>query len=271
MQNIKKLIDCEIIANFQVAVGYFSMQIKSPFLAEHAIPGQFVNIKVQKDTTDPLLRIPLAVHSINTDGISLLYKIRGKATKILSTKKPAETINILGPLGNGFTIYPNKKAILVAGGYAVSPLFALAQKLNNPIVLIGACNKEHILCQEKFIQLGAEVHIATEDGSLGHKGYVTELLDPRLRENDSNLGNDDIIIYASGPLPMLQAVAKIAKAKKIPAQISMEAYMACGIGACKGCAIQTTEGYKLCCQDGPVFDVHYFVISPYFWYNISIN
>ena len=248
MQKLKKIIDCEIIANFQVAPSYFSMQIKSPFLAEHAIPGQFINIKVQKDTTDPLLRIPLAVYSINTDGISLLYKIRGKATKMLSTKKPAETINILGPLGNGFTIYHDKKAILVAGGYAVSPMYALAQRLNNPIVLIGACNKDHVLCQEKFIKLGADIHVATEDGSLGHKGYVTELLDSRLR------GNDDVIVYASGPLPMLQAIAKITKAQKIPAQVSMEAYMACGIGACKGCAIQTTEGYKLCCQDGPVFD-----------------
>ena len=188
------------------------------------------------------------MHSIDKDGISLLYKIRGKATKILSTKKSEETINILGPLGNGFTIYPNKKTILVAGGYGVSPLYALAQKLNNSIVLIGAGSKDHILCQEKFAKLGTEVHIATEDGSLGHTGYVTELLDSYLR------GNDNIIVYASGPHPMLAAVAKITQQQNIPAQLSTESYMACGIGACKGCAIQTTEGYKLCCQDGPVFD-----------------
>jgi dihydroorotate dehydrogenase electron transfer subunit len=252
MQNIKKIMDCEIIANSQIALDYFLMQLKVPFLAKNSIPGQFINIKVQKDTTDPLLRIPLAIHSINKDGISLLYKVRGKATKILSIKKPTDTINILGPLGNGFTIYKNKQAILVAGGYGVSPLYALAQQINNnATVLIGAFNKKQILCQEKFTKLGAEIHIATEDGSLGHKGNVTELLDSRLR------GNDNAVVYASGPLPMLKAVAKITKPLNIPAQLSMEAYMACGIGACKGCVIPTAEGYKLCCQDGPVFDVRH--------------
>ncbi len=252
MQNLKKIIDCKIIFNTEIAPLHFVMQINAPFLAKHSIAGQFVSVKVQENTTDPLLRIPLAVHEINHDNIGLLYRIVGKATKILSTKRAQENISVLGPLGNGFTIQGNKNAILVAGGFGVAPLYFLAQTLTKKniktTILIGAFNKEQILGAEKFTALGAEVHIATEDGSLGFKGNVTELLDSRLR------GNDDVIVYASGPQPMLTALAKITQQLNISAQLSMDAYMACGIGACRGCVVPTREGYKLCCKDGPVFD-----------------
>jgi len=252
MQNLKKIIDCKIIFNTEIAPLHFVMQINAPFLAKHSIAGQFVSVKVQENTTDPLLRIPLAVHEINHDNIGLLYRIVGKATKILSTKRAQENISVLGPLGNGFTIQKNNHAILVAGGNGVAPLYFLAQTLikknKNVTIFIGAFNKEQILCAEKFTNLRAEVHIATEDGSLGFNGNVTELLDSRLR------GNDDVIVYASGPQPMLTALAKITQQLNISAQLSMDAYMACGIGACRGCVVPTREGYKLCCKDGPVFD-----------------
>ena len=251
----KKIILAEIIANSEIAPDHFLMQIKSLWLAQNSIAGQFVAVKVQENSTDPLLRIPLAIHSINKDSISLLYKVIGNATKILGSKRPQQIINILGPLGNGFDIKKNKQAILVAGGYAVSPLYALAQTLvnkNNQVtVFIGAYSKQQILCEEKFIDLGAQVHVSTEDGSQGYKGYVTELLKNHISKlKDSS----NVIIYAAGPLPMLSALTKITKQLTIPTQLSLESYMACGIGVCRGCVIPTSKGYKLCCKDGPVFD-----------------
>jgi len=249
---MKKIITGEIIANSQIAAEHFLLRIKTPFLAEQAIPGQFVTIKVQADIADPLLRIPLAVHDIDTDNISLLYRVVGKATNILSTRKITEEISVLGPLGNGFKLTKNGNAILVAGGIGIAPLYFLAKRLlkqnNKTTVFIGACNCDHILYAEEFRKIGAEVQCATEDGSLGYKGRITELLDSRLREND------EVAVYASGPNQMLNALGKITKQLNIPAQLSMEAYMACGIGVCRGCAVSTVAGYKLCCKDGPVFN-----------------
>lgn len=251
MQKTKKIIAGEIITNSKIAPDHLVMQIKSTWLAKHAKAGQFVTIKVEENTTDPLLRIPLAVYDVDGDTISLLYKVVGKATQILSTKKSSEHISLLGPLGNGFELKKNIDAILVAGGCGIAPLYLLAKNLianNNKVtIFIGAFNKSQILAAEKFSNLGAKVCIATEDGSLGFKGYVTELLDSRLRVND------DTMIYASGPHPMLKALAKITKQFNITAQLSLEEYMACGIGVCRGCAVPTAEGYKLCCKDGPVF------------------
>jgi dihydroorotate dehydrogenase electron transfer subunit len=252
MQTIKKIIAYKIIANTEIAHEHFIMQIDAPWLAKHSIAGQFVTVKVQENTTDPLLRIPLAVYDIDDDNISLLYNVVGKATKILSTKKAQENISVLGPLGNGFTIQEHENAVLVAGGSGIAPLYLLARTLikkNKKIsIFIGAFNKQQILCVENFTNLGAEIHIATEDGSQGYKGLITDLLIEKIKNAK------DITIYASGPQPMLFALTKIAQQLNIPAQLSMEAYMACGIGVCKGCAIPTKEGYKLCCKDGPVFN-----------------
>jgi len=256
----KKIILAEIITNSEITPDHFLMQIKSSWLAQNSIAGQFVAVKVQENTTDPLLRIPLAIHSINKDGISLLYKVVGNATKILCSKRPQQIINILGPLGNGFDVNKNKQAVLVAGGYAVSPLYALAQTLvnkNNQVtVFIGAYSKQQILCEEKFTDLGGQVHIATEDGSQGYKGYVTELLKKHIGKL-KNLSN--VVMYAAGPLPMLNALVKANK-RSIPTQLALESYMACGIGVCRGCVIPTSKGYKLCCKDGPVFDAK--IIEP---------
>jgi dihydroorotate dehydrogenase electron transfer subunit len=258
MPNRKKIIQGEIIANMAITAEHFLMEIVAPWLAENAVPGQFVMVKIQENTTDPLLRIPLGIHSINKHGISLLYRVIGKGTKLLSTRTPGEKINLLGPLGNGFnTNVKQTQAVLVAGGYGVVPLYALAETLINKHktvdIFIGAATKAQIICTKEFAKLGAKVHIATEDGSEGHKGLITELVQQNLPQNDST------IVYACGPTTMLKALANITQELKIPAQLSVEAYMACGIGVCRGCAVTTTEGYKMCCQDGPVFNAEILV------------
>lgn len=260
LSDIRRVINAPIVSHSLIAPKHFLMRMESFWLGLHSKVGQFVMVKVQEKTTDPLLRIPLSIHSMDKKGISLLYKVVGTATKILSSKKPKEYINIVGPLGNGFNIdmFKQKKgleAILVGGGCGVAPLYALAKLLRSKnkkvIMFIGASSREEVLCIKEFMSLGVKVYVATEDGSQGYKGYVTKLLEQYF---DKFKPLSKIAVYASGPNPMLDLLARITKRFSIPTQLSLEAYMACGIGVCCGCAINTAVGYKLCCKDGPVFD-----------------
>ncbi len=260
-QSKKKSILCSIKRNRKLKEDIYTLDIESPFLGENSQPGQFVNVKVSAGGTDPLLRVPLGIHKIAKDGISLLFKVVGFGTNLLKEKQKGQAIDIVGPLGNGFDISgkvvtKKTRAILIAGGYGVSPLFALAaaitKKKGTVDFLIGARTEEHVVCAEELNDLGAKVYISTEDGTLGKKGLVTDLL----KNNISNSFQDksDIIIFSCGPEEMTKAVAILAKENQIPAQVTMDEYMACGIGACRGCAVQTTLGVKLACSDGPVFD-----------------
>ena len=274
----KKKVETKIISNRKVAADHYVMELASAHLKTHSVPGQFVTVKVRETGTDPLLRIPLGVHAITQKGIKLLYKVVGPATEILRCRTKGETIDILGPLGNGYDLPPRErgektKAILVAGGHGVAPLYFLAQVLAKRKiemdVFIGACEAKHIVYAKEFRKLGAKVKIAAEKGRCECMGYVTDPLKehlsrvtPSLRSgsfpphgNDENEGQGSRVkIFACGPRPMLGAVAMEAKTYKISAQVSLDAYMACGTGACLGCAIETKEGYKLVCKDGPVFD-----------------
>ena len=201
------------------------------------------------------------MHRIKKNGIELLYEVVGKGTAMLSVRKPGESLDVLGPLGNGFDIVSAKTAIIVAGGIGVAPLLALAEEWGKwqgtrvkgkLIVLIGARKKEHILCEKEFKKIGANVLIATENDSRGRKGFVTDLLEDVLAPCPLPLAT---MIYACGPSGMLRAVARIAKANRIPCQISLEERMACGVGVCLGCPVKVTGGgYKMVCKDGPVFD-----------------
>ncbi|MFC1644327.1 dihydroorotate dehydrogenase electron transfer subunit, partial [Candidatus Omnitrophota bacterium] len=191
----------------------------------------------------------------------LLYKVVGPATELLRSKEKGEKLSILGPLGNGFDLAPllcekDSEAIIVAGGHGVAPLCALAEtiikKKKKVDFFIGACAKKHVVCTEKLKKLGARVYVATEDGTRGYKGHVTGLLEKHLKKKEKNKTRQ--VVYACGPKPMLAELAKVVKKHKVQAQVSLDAYMACGIGSCLGCAVRTKDGYKLVCKDGPVFD-----------------
>lgn len=282
---MKKLI-AKIAENKMVAQGFYRMRIESAYLAKNARPGQFVEIKCS-DGNEPLLRRPLGVHRIRENGIELLYEVVGKGTQLLSKKKSGDTVDIIGPLGNGFDLSRTthdalRTTIIVAGGIGVAPLVALAEELvHSPQstvhgkkvhVLIGARTKSHILCEAEFKKMGCRVVIATEDGSKGFKGLATDLL---------RTAHDALrtTIYACGPAAMLKTVAKIAGVKRIPCQVSIEERMACGIGVCLGCPVKikpisvpdgaysmrylpsgtgmaasTKYEYKMVCKDGPVFN-----------------
>ena len=254
----------KIIKNVEVVSDYYKMVLNAPDIAKQAQPGQFVNIRVN-DKYEPLLRRPFSIHSIKGANIDILYEVIGEGTQVLSQKKPGEYLDIIGSLGHGFSYREprpeNRKPILIAGGMGVAPLVFLAEKLvtreprtenRKPIVLIGARTKSGLLCEKEFKKLGCSVKIATDDGSKGHRGFITDLLKSLLREPRTE--NREPILYACGPHAMLKVVAAISKKRCIPTQVSLEEHMACGIGACLGCVVRTKSGSERACKEGPVFN-----------------
>ncbi len=245
-------VKAKIISNEKVRKNYRLLKLACPEIAKKAGPGQFVEIRVS-DGAEPLLRRPISIHDADKTRINLLYEIIGMGTQMLSEKTRGNSLDIIGPLGNGFTYgRPDKKygIILVAGGMGVAPLVFLARRLRTlkPLVLIGARTKTQIVCAEEFKRLGCSVKIATDDGSTGFKGKVTVLLESCLAA-----GGKFSQIFACGPSPMLKAVSCISRQGHIGSQLSLEEHMACGIGACLGCVVNTKNGYKRVCKEGPVF------------------
>ncbi|MCX5702329.1 MAG: dihydroorotate dehydrogenase electron transfer subunit [Candidatus Omnitrophica bacterium] len=262
-------LKAKLIYNKRVSGRYLHLAVEAPKIANVAKPGQFIEVRVS-DGLEPFLRRPFSVHSIRGGQIEILYEVFGRGTEVLSQRKPEESLDIIGPLGNGFDYKPqatgHRLQVLVAGGMGVAPLTFLAERLKKlqapclsgrqassklqALVLIGAKTKKEILCEKEFQNLGCEVKIATDDGSRGFKGYVSNLLIKVLSTVDCRQST----IYACGPKPMLKEIARVSKKYNIPAQISLEEHMACGIGACLGCVVNTKNGYQRVCKEGPVFD-----------------
>lgn len=245
-----------IISNKEIKPGYYLMAVHCPSVAKTAKPGQFLTIRCSS-STEPLLRRPFGFHRIGASGFEILYEVVGKGTKALSGMKPSGTVDILGPLGNGFSIPAGKRDfVIIAGGIGVAPLAALAEELSrdkkkNISVIIGSRNKKTLLCREHFEGLGLKTMIATDDGSCGKKCFATDVLDEFLAIKRAFAPT----LYACGPEPMIKAVGRVAKKRGLKAYASFEENIACGVGACLGCALRTKNGYKLVCKDGPVFDL----------------
>lgn len=252
----KKLVTGKIVSKTQITTGHFQMGLFCPYIARNTRPGQFIQVRVSR-LYDPLLCRPLAVYRSRADVFDILFKVVGKGTRVLAEKAVGDTIGIIGPLGNGFPVDRDLRwAILVAGGMGIAALMRLAEEIAGRKItaLIGASTQDKIVGEKDLTDLGVEVHIATEDGSAGHKGMVSELLEKILLQVE-----DSARIFACGPTPMLKVIARIATRHNIPAYVSLEERMACGVGACLGCACQVTspEGvprYKMVCSDGPIFD-----------------
>jgi dihydroorotate dehydrogenase electron transfer subunit len=280
-------IKAKLVYNKRIKDAYFHCALYAHRIAKEASPGQFVNIKLT-DTCEPLLRRPFSIHRVTGEGIEILYELVGPGTEILSKKKSGEYLDIIGPLGNGFNyrlppvcrqagITDYRLPILIAGGMGVAPLIFLAEKLGErkalkqvkrkTLVLLGTKTAQQILCEKEFKKLGCEVRISTDDGSKGFKGKVTALLKRYLATGYRPQATGKKIkkptacslrlaahIYACGPRAMLKEISLFSKKHNIPAQISLEEHMACGIGACFGCAINTKKGFKRACKEGPVFN-----------------
>ena len=257
-------IKVKILSKEEVAPNIFLIKLSAPSVAQEALPGQFIHIKCSKDNY-PLLRRPLSIHRIDKEKgeIFILFQVMGEGTKLLADRSIEDDLDIMGPIGNGFNIYPeSKKIVIIGGGIGVAPLLALCEESirqgKEVQVLIGALKKELVIGEESFKILGAKVDVATDDGSYQYKGLVTDLLERIIKEGW--LADQ---IFACGPKPMLKKISEIALQANISYQVSMEERMACGIGACLGCVckIKTKDkrGYKVkyeykrVCVDGPVF------------------
>ena len=252
----------EIVFNRKIKSGIFLLGFRSPHIASESRPGQFVMVRIN-DGIDPLLRRPFSIFDVrDKNTICILYKTVGHGTDILSWKKAGEKISVMGPLGRGFSMPDeNRKAILVAGGIGAAPLHFLAGTLKfRPMEFMagfGTSGDIIPLSQETGYATG--ISIATDDGSQGYPGMVTGLLDEYL-SGDAH-GKDLMSIYACGPSAMLKKVSFIASHRNIPCQVSLEALMACGLGACQGCAVKIQSQddqpfYRHVCKDGPVFPSH---------------
>lgn len=264
----------KIISNREIAEGHFfmSFKISGHFSAAEApfqgtTPGQFVMLRV-KGKDFPFLRRPMSIYSLYPSAddliIELLYRVVGKGTFVISRSKPHDEIDILGPLGRGFDIFPNcKRVVLVAGGIGIAPLSFLGHHYrtniaNNPpqiICYVGAQRADLLVGLDRMGEICSDIRISTDDGSKGYHGLVTELF-----EHDIPLyNNSDSVVYSCGPFPMIKSLAETLRDQTIPCQVSVEERMACGVGACLGCAISVKSGYKKVCSDGPVFDIHEFI------------
>lgn len=240
----------QVLENQEIEKEVHLLTLQAPEIARDARPGQFVHIRVT-GSYDPLLRRPFSFHWVGEENFGVLYQVVGRGTKFLSQVRPGDSLDLLGPLGRGFDLNSASSPLIVAGGLGVAPLLFLAQRLarNRPTVLIGAPTKKQILGEQRMRALAAEVRTATEDGSSGTKGVVTDLLASVLRTDHS--------VFACGPREMLRAVAGICQKKGcLSSQISLEEIMGCGLGACLGCGVKSSRGgYRRVCSEGPVFYV----------------
>ena len=245
-----KLVSAPIISNTRILPNVCLMNVKAPEIAALAHPGQYVMVRCGEGYEMPLRR-PLGIHRMSKDGISLLYSVVGRGTEWLSQRKPGEPVDLFGPLGNGFEIHPSSRnLLLVAGGVGIAPLLALAEHSRAKglkfRLIIGEKNAAKIY-PDLLLPPGINAVITTEDGSLGQKGMVTNILPQFISEADQ--------VFVCGPLAMYRAIAKMGrKLGNKPTQVLLETVLGCGVGACLSCSIETRQGRKLVCKDGPVFE-----------------
>jgi dihydroorotate dehydrogenase electron transfer subunit len=242
-----------IVSNKKVCPRFYHMKIEAPQLVQNVRPGQFIHIRV-RDALEPLFRRPFCIYRAQ-DTLDIFYEVVGKGTALLAAKKKNDALDILGPLGNTFSLPPRgvQTVVMIAGGIGVAPFLFLSDVLKtlpvHLILLYGGRSKEHVFSLAPFKKNGCAVYTATDDGSVGTKGRVSELF------GEIPLDSLGTWLYTCGPRPMMASVQKFAREHGLHGEASCEEIMACGLGACLGCATKTRSGYKTVCYDGPVFDL----------------
>jgi len=256
-----------ILQHIELAPQIFRMRIQNSYLSEKSRPGQFINIKIT-ETHNPLWRRPFSIHRINSElgWFEILYRVVGKGTAILSQKKAGEEINFIGPLGNSFGIdnIESGTVIIVAGGLGIAPFYFLCQALPKSFTIHlfwGVKSASEFCGINDYKALPIDLQFATEDGSMGYRGFITKLLNAKLSKQSIN---KPATIFACGPNAMLHAVSQIAQQHHFPCEVSLETVMACGVGACLGCGVSAKSkeiGYYYVCKDGPVFNANEIILS----------
>ena len=249
----KTILDFQIIDNKQISKDFFVLELLSGLSFPKINPGQFVQVRID-GSPGTFLRRPFSVHDMNpaANTIKLLIQIAGEGTKTLSLKQKGDSLNLILPLGNSFSLPPkNAKTLLIGGGCGVAPLLFLAKYIKSNScefdILMGFRSKVRIIEYEEYKKFG-RVYLTTEDGSEGEKGFVTH--HSILQEKKYNR------IYCCGPDSMMKAVAEYSRKNNIHCEVSLENLMACGIGACLCCVVDTTDGNVCTCTDGPVFNIN---------------
>ncbi|MDY6831906.1 MAG: dihydroorotate dehydrogenase electron transfer subunit [Thermodesulfobacteriota bacterium] len=254
--------NAKVLENRRINDTCLQLGLSCPSSWAAAVPGQFVMLRLRSSgVSAPFLPRPFSIYRVTGDGrLGILYRVVGRATCAMAALDPGDDLDVLGPLGNGFSCSSDlKRAFLVAGGIGVPPVAFLARHLAGRkgatavdcTVFLGGATASDILCEADFSSIGMTVHIATEDGSAGTKGLVTDILAPALEDQAPDA------VFACGPPGMLRAVGSMATTRKVACQVSIETMMACGMGACMGCAVRSADNqaaYKHACTDGPVFD-----------------
>lgn len=248
---------CQIIYNGEVTSGIFEMVLVSRNIADSALPGQFVHIKVNAGLY-PLLRRPISINSVDKDkgAITILYHVVGQGTEELSKLEAGSYIDVMGPLGNGFPIFKDKRCAVVGGGIGTAPLLELAKNMQNCNAYLGF--RDCVYKIEEFERHCDKVYITTEDGSIGYKGYITEHLLKDIARYD--------IVYTCGPKAMMQKTIEICQQNNVDCYVSIEERMGCGIGACLVCACKVKDEngqwhHKKACKDGPVFNAREVILD----------
>lgn len=250
----------DLVCSERITEDVVRLTFNAPKIASMARPGQFVMAQTSS-AKDPLLRRPFSIHQVTSEGyLQILFKVLGRGTELLAQVRVGEQVSLLGPLGNGFTLGLPEAACLVGGGMGIAPMLFLATRflqksskdsvaLKMPTVILGARTRAELepLVQD-FQKLGVKVLAATDDGSFGHHGLVTDVLK---KLNLSPLAS----VYCCGPHPMMAAIARLCQQEQRACQVSVETVMACGMGACLGCAVPLKAGgYAHVCSDGPIFE-----------------
>ncbi len=242
-----------VVSNKKLCPRFFCLSLDAKNILDKIQPGQFIHIKVS-DGLEPFLRRPFSVYRAKKY-VEILYEVVGLGTQALSLKKPGDPLDVLGPLGNRFTPPPpgTREVVMIAGGIGIAPFLILSDRLEKKgysmLLLYGGRTKDHVWPMKEFRQNGCQVYVATDDGSTRVKGRVSKLFSKIKSHPRSTM------IYTCGPKPMLASVKEFVGEQGFRCEASCEETMACGLGACLGCSIETTSGYKTVCYDGPVFEI----------------
>lgn len=243
----------KVLSNRKLCPKFYCLAFDAPAVARNVKPGQFVHLRTAEGF-EPFFRRPFSVYR-SLKHVEILYEAIGPGTKLLAEKKKGDAIDVVGPVGTPFTLPSKeiKQVVMVAGGIGIAPFLALTDILKKRklelILLYGGRTKDHVYPMKEFKENGCKVFVTTDDGSVGVKGRVSNLF-TKINDNPQTT-----MIYTCGPHAMMKAVQDLAREKKLKGEAACEEVMACALGACLGCSIKTTSGYKTVCYEGPVFDL----------------
>jgi dihydroorotate dehydrogenase electron transfer subunit len=249
---LSKLFRASVIENRKLIEEHYLLTLQPDGKIKKPVPGNFFMLSAGNGL-DPLLKRPLSIHRCIDNTLQFLYRVVGRGTDFLSRKTSGDSLELIGPLGKGFPNTKSSNLILVAGGLGIAPIYYLAERFRKrkPLLFYGAKTGENILMIDELKSLGIDPLVSTDDGTYGKKGYVVDVLKKYMTRHSLPLTR--YTIYACGPEQMFRSLSSLSLKYNMKGFVALEQNMACGVGTCLGCVVNTTRGYKRVCQEGPVF------------------